>query len=158
VSGMFFDNPKSMKKIFPDGEMTLVCKNEQHYVNIGNMKETEVFSAQICPGSKIMSFSIFVVQKKTDEFKENIFKKLNNVDAFKTGKGIKLGMSKVEVIKILGGGFEITTDKDTKIIKYTIEGMEKSKILQKYNAPEYFGEYVFQKDKLIKMSFGFPCQ
>ena len=84
---------------------------------------------------------------------------MKNIDNFVTAKGIKLGLSKVEVIKILGGKFEIVEkEKGVKIIKYNIKGKEKFEVLKKYNVPEYFGEYIFKNDKLVEFSFGFPCE
>jgi len=158
VAGIFLDDAKSMKRIFPDGKLKLIEKNGYH-VNIENKKQTEVFSAFFCEGDATLCFSIFVVKEKLNNFKEPIFTQLKNIDNFVTAKGIKLGLSKVEVIKILGGKFEIVEkEKGVKIIKYNIKGKEKFEVLKKYNVPEYFGEYIFKNDKLVEFSFGFPCE
>jgi len=70
VAGIFLDDAKSMKRIFPDGKMKLIEKNGYH-VNIENKKQTEVFSAFFCEGDATLCFSIFVVKEKLNNFRAN---------------------------------------------------------------------------------------
>lgn len=77
-------------------------------------------------------------------------------DEFVTNSGIKLGLTKGEIISILGKCFKtIKTNGNTEIIKYHIDDLPHSKFLQRYNYPSYYAEYEFRSDKLIRYRFGF---
>ncbi len=81
--------------------------------------------------------------------------KLNTIsyDDFITESQIKLGITKLELIKIKGDNYSI----ENNIIKYIIsqESDKGKKFLKKYNMPYYYAHYTFEKDTLIKMDFGF---
>ena len=70
---------------------------------------------------------------------------------FFTESGIKLGISKKDLIKIKGNNFVETNH----VLRYEISDYEKSHFLEKYNLPIYFAEYTFDQDKLCKIDFGF---
>lgn len=76
--------------------------------------------------------------------------------SFVTNSGIKLGISKIKVVSILGNCFKtIQNDKSKEIIKYIINDFEHSSFLKRFNMPIYYAEYEFESDKLIRFRFGF---
>ncbi|HRZ43160.1 MAG TPA: hypothetical protein P5228_10710 [Bacteroidales bacterium] len=99
-----------------------------------------------------------------NEFSEFQVKKYSNSDSaiklsatiFQTNNGITLGLSKSEVISILGDCFKKVSNSKTKeIIKYRIDDFEHSTFLQRFNYPSYYAEYEFRNDKLVRYRFGF---
>lgn len=79
--------------------------------------------------------------------------KTNN---FVSSKGIKLGLSKKQVVFIFGNCFmTIKKDKYSETIKYHIDDFNNSKFLQRFKYPSYYAEYEFQADKLVRFRFGF---
>lgn len=101
VFGMFLEDAKSGRKIFPDGKMKLIEIGGYRF-NLKNKSGSEVFTAYFHEGNVTMCFSIFVVKKTPKVFKEPVIKIMKNIKKFKTGKGIILGMKRQQVIKILG--------------------------------------------------------
>jgi len=77
-----------------------------------------------------------------------------------TSAGIQLGMNKNQVVEKLGSCY---TAQDSILknitLNYRIEsGREDiSMLLKKYNMPVYFAKYVFQKDELQTIEFGFEA-
>jgi hypothetical protein len=84
--------------------------------------------------------------------------KVLNFKAFKTEKGIKLGLSKNELIKKLGHCYLAKDSSKTSIeLNYKIELPKDSKtsFLRKNNMPIYYANYTFKADKLENIEFGF---
>ncbi len=81
-----------------------------------------------------------------------------NFDTFKTEKGIKLGMSKQEVISRLRKCY-VVVDSTKELIElyYRIEYPKdsKTKILESNNMPVYYATYGFWKNELKQYEFGF---
>lgn len=77
---------------------------------------------------------------------------VDNVNIFKTESGLKLGMSKGDLIKIKGEDYTIVNDS---ILKYEINNYSTSEFLKKYNMPAYYLECTFRKSKAVKIKFGF---
>jgi len=81
-----------------------------------------------------------------------------NFDTFKTEKGIKLGMTKQEVINRLGKCY-VAVDSTKNLIElyYRIENPKDSrtKILESNNMPVYYATYGFWKNELKQYEFGF---
>lgn len=79
--------------------------------------------------------------------------KTNN---FVTNSGIKLGLSRQQIISILGNCFKtIRKDKHFEIIKYRIDNFDNSDFLTRFNYPVYYADYEFQDNKLVRFRFGF---
>ena len=75
---------------------------------------------------------------------------------FVTTNGLKLGMTRTQVLAILGDC--MASDRKTggtERIRYVLEGTPQPPLLAKYNRPKYSALYTFYKDKLILMRFGF---
>ena len=74
---------------------------------------------------------------------------------FLTGKGIKLEITKQELIDSLGDPRETINEKGYTILSYRIDNYEQSDFLKHYNLPCYYGKYIFKNNKLIEFAFGF---
>ena len=77
-----------------------------------------------------------------------------HIDHFDSGKGIHLGMSKKEVTDILGKNFTEHPDQDGHVISYRIDDKD-STLLQRHNAPAYYGQYHFREGRLVRFEMGF---
>ena len=81
-----------------------------------------------------------------------------NFDTFQTKKGIKLGLTKKQIIEKLGNCYApIDSTKGYIELYYIIEQPKdsKSKILENNNMPKYFASYKLWNDRLEKFEFGF---
>nr|WP_199001127.1 hypothetical protein [Flavobacterium sp. ASV13] len=79
-------------------------------------------------------------------------------DSFKTGKGIKLGMSKSDIIQKLGKCYAVIDSTKQYIeLYYRIElpNDSKSKLLKNSGMSVYYASYKLRNDKLEKFEFGF---
>ncbi|OIQ82105.1 hypothetical protein GALL_361190 [mine drainage metagenome] len=77
-----------------------------------------------------------------------------HIERFMSGKGIHLGMSRKEVINILGKGYEEHAYPEEQIISYRIDDKD-SPMLQRHNAPGYYGQYYFKANRLVRFEMGF---
>lgn len=118
-------------------------------------KEAELLTLTQFDGDGANAISLFQVGysgKASLGYKELPF------DQFKTEKGISLGMSKKEVIRLLGPCYE-TVDSTTanSEIYYRIEqpGDSRTKFLERTNMPVYYARYEFRNEKLFYFEFGF---
>lgn len=122
-------------------------KEELTYVIFTNENKTETLKLYLFYGAKRNEFyqaEISLYDKKTVP---NPTKYKN----FSTESGIKLGISKKDLIKIKGNNFVETNH----VLRYEISDYEKSHFLEKSHLPIYFAEYTFDQDKLCKIYFGF---
>ena len=107
------------------------------------------------PGDYYSQVSIFNISY-SDNLKQN-FRQINSKE-FKTEKGIKLGISKKEILEKLGTCY---TAKDSTgnsiVLNYRIElpNDSKTKLLTSNNMPIYYATYRLTNDKLEKIEFGF---
>ena len=74
----------------------------------------------------------------------------------KTESGIKIGISKKELLAIKGDDFTNKQVGNQEVLSYKIDDFSSSSFLKKYNMPVYFAEYWFTNDdRLVKYKFGF---
>lgn len=107
------------------------------------------------PGDYRSQVSIFNISYSNNS-KQKI-KKINFKE-FKTEKGIKLGISKSDIIKKLGNCYLAKDSTKNSIeLNYRIEQPRdsKTKSLQKNNMPIYYANYKLKYDKLENIEFGF---
>lgn len=151
VNGIEIRNFESAKKVIEDKDQIDEFGQYHFYSNM----ESETLTLIQHPGDSKYQISIFKVENSSKEsFNYRKFK----VDAFKTGKGIKLGMSKSDIVKILGKCYApIDSTKGYIELYYTIElpNDSKSKLLEKNNMPSYYASYKLWNNKLQKFEFGF---
>ena len=107
------------------------------------------------PGDGYNEVSIFEVGCSNKISKGDNFL---NYDNFTTEKGIKLGLTKNQIVAAFGNCYH-TKDRIELGIKtiYRIELPQDTKndFLTNQNMPIYYVEYQFKKDKLIRFEFGF---
>ena len=80
---------------------------------------------------------------------------MNSIQHFVTGKNIRLGMTKGQLVDSLGYSFVQRSEKDIEVIKYEIDDFEGSDFLKHYGLPLYYGKYRFENNRLISFEFGF---
>lgn len=127
---------------------------EWTYRNL-NSDKSKFLKLTVHPGDYYNQVSIFEVGYSTEILKGDRFLSFND---FQTEKGIKLGLTKDEIIKTFGNCYEIrnSTTVGLKLV-YRIELPQdtKNNFLSNQNMPIYYAEYEFEKDKLIRYEFGF---
>lgn len=122
-------------------------KEELPYVIFTNENKTEILKLYLFYGTKKNEF----YQAEISPYDKKIVPNPTKYANFSTEGGIKLGISKKDLIKIKGNNFVETNH----VLRYEISEYEKSHFLEKYNLPIYFAEYTFDQDKLSKIYFGF---
>ncbi|KFF03539.1 hypothetical protein [Flavobacterium reichenbachii] len=151
VNGIEIRNFESAKKVIEDKDKIDELGQYHFYSN----REDETLTLIQHPGDSKYQISIFKIENST---KESLNYRKIKADAFKTGKGIKLGMSKNDIVKILGKCYApIDSTKGYIELYYTIElpNDSKSKLLEKNNMPSYYASYKLWNNKLQKFEFGF---
>ena len=122
--------------------------------NFYSKDKKEVLGVTVHPGDYYSQISIFKV-KYADKSNQGTISKIDN---FKTEKGIRLGLTKNEVVKRLGNCYSVSdSTKNSFIINYRLEDPNdsKTKLLERQNMPIYYATYKFKGDKLIEYDFGF---
>ena len=117
------------------------------YAIFTNENKTEILKLYLFYGTKINEF----YQVEISPYDKKTIPNPTKYKNFSTESGIKLGISKKDLIKIKGNNFTETNH----VLRYEISEYEKSHFLEKYNLPIYFAEYTFDQDKLSKIYFGF---
>ena len=117
------------------------------YAIFTNENKTEILKLYLFYGAKRNEF----YQVEISPYDKKTISNPTKYKNFSTESGIKLGISKKDLIKIKGNNFIETNH----VLRYEISDYEKSHFLEKYNLPIYFAEYTFDQDKLSKIYFGF---
>jgi hypothetical protein len=107
------------------------------------------------PGDFYSQVSIFSISY-SDNSNQN-FRQINSIE-FKTEKGIKLGISKIEIIEKLGTCYVAKdSTKNSITLSYRIElpNDSKTKLLTRNKTPIYYATYRLTNDKLQNIEFGF---
>ncbi|MBW3521160.1 hypothetical protein [Chryseobacterium sp. NKUCC03_KSP] len=151
LSGIILRNSESATKIVGSENSIDKLDNYRFYSTLKN----EILTLTQHPGDSKNQISIIKVERsdrKNDGFKEL------NFDTFKTEKGIKLGLTKKQIIEKLGNCYApIDSTKGYIELYYVIEQPKdsKSKILENNKMPVYFASYKLWNDRLEKFEFGF---
>lgn len=141
----------SIKKIGKQNHLK-ETDNDFPCVRFSNQDKTESLTLFLFYGSGENEFSEFEVKKwyPLDSATET------TSDQFISGYGIRLGMTKKDVISILGNCFKASTSvTGTEILEYHLDNFNESDFLQRFNMPSYHAKYEFSKGKLIHFRFGF---
>ncbi len=72
-----------------------------------------------------------------------------------SSRGIKIGMSENELLKILGEPRQKTTYKGALVYNYWLMNTENRRFLARYNHEKWFGDYYFKDGKLCQYHIGF---
>lgn len=151
LSGIILRNTTSAKKII--GAINKIDSFNRYHFYSKDAKEMLTLTQH--PGDEKNQISIFNVEIPNNT-KED-YKKLY-IETFKTEKGIRLGITKSELISILGDCYKtIDVTKNEIELQYLIEYPmdSKTKFLSRNNMPIYFANYEFLDDKLVSMEYGF---
>jgi lipoprotein len=122
-------------------------KEELPYAIFTNENKTEILKLYLFYGTKRNEF----YQAEISPYDKKTIPNPTKYKNFSTESGVKLGISKKDLIKIKGNNFVETNH----ILRHQISDYEKTHFLEKYNLPIYFSEYTFDQDKLSKIYFGF---
>jgi len=152
VNDIFLQDSRSTEKVL-GGNIIVITEQDlpSASVRVSNKNRSEVLILTFHPGDIKNSCSEFTVTAADTQ--EAIT--LSGAAHFITGKGIKLGISKSDVMRILGEAYALEAHENGLTIKYRLEGIESSAFLKRYNMPIYYGRYKFINDSLIEFSFGF---
>ena len=151
LGGIDLRNSKSADKVI--GTDNKIDEREQYHFY--SLMDTETLTLTQHPGDGKNQISVFNVSYSDKA--DHGYKKLN-IETFQTEKGIKLGLTKEQVIKKLGNCYAVVdSTKDCVEIYYRIENPKdsKTKILERNNMPVYYATYTFCKNKLRYYEFGF---
>lgn len=122
--------------------------------NFSSKDKKEVLGVTVHPGDNYSQISIFQVRYADKSNQATVLK----IDNFKTEKGIRLGLSRKEIIARLGNCYSVAdSTKYSYVINYRVEepNDSKTKLLERQNMPIYYATYKFTSDKLIEYEFGF---
>jgi hypothetical protein len=151
LCGITLGNSKSADNIIGTDNNT----DEREQYHFYSLMDAEILTLTQHPGDGKNQISVFNVTYSDKA--DHGYKQLN-FDTFKTEKGIKLGMTKKEVVSRLGNCYvPVDSAKEYIEIYYRIENPKdsKTKILETHNMPVYYAKYGFSKDILKDFEFGF---
>ncbi len=151
ICGMTLRNSTSADKILGVDNIT----DEQEKYHFYSNSDNETLTLTQHPGDGKNQISIFSVA--FSDKADHGYKQLN-IETFQTEKGIKLGLTKEQVIGKLGNCYTVVdSSKDCIELFYRIESPKdsKTKILESNNMPIYYATYTFCKNKLRYYEFGF---
>lgn len=161
-SACVFDNPDtslSNIKLRDAESSTTVLKvkrlNGDTTYNFSTPDKKEILSVTVHPGDYYSQVSIFQVKYADNKTLKAASLSINH---FATEKNIKLGLTKNEVVAMLGDCYSTSDSTNKSItINYKLESPKDSrtKLLERQNMPIYYGTYVFKDDKLVEFEFGF---
>ncbi len=144
-------NSKSADKVIGTDNKT----DEREQYHFYSLMDAETLTLTQHPGDGKNQIS--VIRVSYSDKADHGYKQLK-VKTFQTEKGIKLGLTKEQVIEKLGNCYaNVDSTKDCIGIYYRIEKPKDSKtnILERNNLPVYYATYTFYKDKLRYFEFGF---
>lgn len=150
LSGITLRNSLSADKVIGTDNKT---DNKEKY-NFYSKLDRETLTLTQHPGDGKNQISIFSVS--FSDKADHGYKQLN-LDTFQTEKGIKLGMSKAQVVKRLGDCYAVVDSSNDFIeLYYRIENPnDRTGILERHNMPIYYATYTFWKNELRYYEFGF---
>jgi hypothetical protein len=150
VNGVFLDDDVSVLRSFGDVNGRLNHDETLPSWAVLNNDRTQELTLIFFPGHVKNRFHQFQIAYAGRDSKLTSCK----VQDFITNSGIKLGMTKDDVIGKKGSSFQ-GTDQDT-YITYIIDNIQNSDFLKQYNMPYYFARYEFDEfNRLTKIVFGF---
>jgi len=151
VAGIKIRNAESTSNIL--GRQTKL-KGDSTHVFYSNDKK-QLLELTVHPGEYYNQVSIFKIS-----YSDNSKQKLRqiNLPKFETEKGIKLGISKREIIERLGTCYEAKDSTKNSIeLNYRLEfpNDSRTKLLNSNNMPIYSSTYKLTNNKLENIEFGF---
>lgn len=155
IAGIKLQDPISLKTIIPDIRMLTDYTGPGSHAYLLNKDESESVTLTFHAGSTSdIVAEIQLIERKKGQIKGAKIIKLN-IDRFVTESNIKLYINKSDLVKIKGTNYELEERNDKEILRYFFDNFETSSFLQRYNYPNYYADYTFKDNKLIKIEFGF---
>jgi hypothetical protein len=152
VNGIFLQDNASVETHVGDLIPRLIMENDSLTYYLLNTEASQFFKLAFHPGSMRNAFSIFEVGSLTRTIDKQHSTTLKTKE-FVTENGVKLGISKQDIIEKKGTSFEKLKGNS---IRYVLDDFENSPFLKRYNTPVYFAVYEFDRNNLlIKYTFGF---
>lgn len=151
LAGIALRDSKSADKVI--GVDNATDQSEQYHFY--SLMDAETVTLTQHPGDSKNQLSIFSVAYSDKAY--HGYKQLK-IKTFETGKGIKLGLTKEEVVAKLGNCYAVVDSTENGIeLYYRIEHPKdsKTKILERNDMPVYYATYTFCKNKLRYYEFGF---
>jgi len=151
LNGITLRNSKSADNVI--GTDNKIDEKEQYHFY--SLMDAEILTLTQHPGDGKNQISVFSVSYSD---KADYGYKQLKVENFQTEKGIKLGLTKKQLVEKLGSCYAVVDSTESCIeLYYRIENPKdsKSKILERNNMPLYYATYTFCKDKLRYYEFGF---
>jgi len=151
VVGIKIRNVESTLNIL--GKQTKLEGDSTHVFYSSDKKQK--LGLTVHPGDYYSQVSIFNISY-SDNSKQNV-RQINSRE-FKTEKGIKLGISKKEIVEKLGTCYVAKdSTKNGIVLNYRIElpNDSKTELLKRNNMPIYFATFRLTNDKLENIEFGF---
>jgi hypothetical protein len=159
ISGFELNNSESLKSLKLDTISPQRNSDPQvHFwknFRITNESQNQILIFNFFPGGYVNEVAIFTLIDSKVKKDMDTPKYKTSIKEFITESGIKLGLSKEEVIKIKGQDFIKTEKGNEKEITYKIEDYENSPFLIKYNEVGYYEKFRFDNNKLVELEFGF---
>ncbi len=151
LCGITLRNSISADKVIGTDNKT----DEREQYHFYSLMNAETLTLTQHPGDGKNQISIFSISYSDKA--DHRYKQLN-FDTFQTEKGIKLDLTKEQVVEKLGNCYTVVdSTKDRLELYYRIENPKdsKTKILESNNMPIYYAIYTFCKNKLRYYEFGF---
>jgi len=154
INDIFIIKPFDFSVLGIDSINVKITDKKLPYVQLLNKTGSQLLTLIIFPGNPKNTYSRFRVELNNNtEDNKNI--KIKNIEYFKTGKGIKLGITIKKLKELLGREYIEKKNKNKIIVEYLIKDYKKSQFLKYYNFPEYHSKYIFKNDVLICFEYGF---
>jgi len=151
LSGIIIRNSESAAQII--GDKNAIDSIERYHFYTKFYRETLTLTQH--PGDGKNQISIF---KITYSDKADYGYKQLPIDTLRTEKGIRLGLTKKQIIEKLGSCYASVDSSENYIeLYYRIELPDdsKTKLLSRQNMPIYYSSYKLWNDKLEQFEFGF---
>ena len=156
ISGISLGNPESMLRVLgnPSKAYHSEYPNPGTYYRYINPSSTELITLIQHPGPP--RYTIFEVEVTEIKGKRKlpIFPGIEG--SFVSDKGIRIGMTRSEVLEVLGSPSEVCTDKPKHDLSISQDSNPSSLILR-YSKPRYKAVYIFENDVLKEFKFGSPA-
>lgn len=154
VNGIALHHPDSIRHILGTDLHLTDQQSGISSLTVYNRDKTQCLTLFFHPGREYGSVDEFSLKYSSLEPSAHVYHVLQD-NAFQTAKHISLGMSKDDVLTILGNPYREDIQSETTTFLYRLTQNEASQFLAQYRMPVYYGKYTFQANRLITCIFGF---
>jgi len=123
------------------------------FIRYVNAAKTEVLDLVLHPGGQPSEFMEYRVRRFRPA--DAPVAAIATVDAFRTGRGLHLGLAIDEVIDLLGPPDQRTRSGRSEGLNYRCASAKRCPILHRTNMPLYYGSYFFTDGRLVAFEGGF---